>query len=79
MLLPFEDPIAFMGPFRQRSTNPGRSPTLSIRLALGPVAWAPYETDRDFVFPYSIDRFAGGALEIATLGAVVALFVAALV
>jgi hypothetical protein len=42
-------------------------------------AWASFKVDRVLTHSYSIDCIADLALEIATLGAVVALFVSALV
>jgi hypothetical protein len=79
MLLTFQEPTAVMGLFHRTPAISGRSATLSARLPLGQVAWASFEANREFALPYSIDRLAAGALEIATLGAVVALFLAALV
>jgi len=51
----------------------------SARRPLDRVLRASCERARNLALPNSIDRFAGSALEFATLGAVVALFVAALV
>jgi hypothetical protein len=42
-------------------------------------AWDSFRTDGALDLSYSFDRFADRALVIATVGAVVALFVAALV
>ena len=84
MFTKFEASPAATEPLRRTCATAPKTRALSVQMPVSPYSgissiWGSFQADRVLALPYSFDRFADGALVTATIGAVVTLFVAALV